>query len=198
VTEHSTTRRRDAAATREALLGAARELFATRGFERTTVRDIAAAAGVNQALLFRYFGSKEELLGAVLAGRGRALLEESSAERLLGDLLRQMFAEKPTPEGGNLLMLALSGSQPGTAAELLQREVSEPYLRALASLTDAEDAELRAELVLAWTLGLALSRVVRRRGALVDSDPADIRRLVLRAASTLLERTDIPEGDAEV
>jgi AcrR family transcriptional regulator len=198
VTEHSTTRRRDAAATREALLGAARELFATRGFERTTVRDIAAAAGVNQALLFRYFGSKEELLGAVLAGRGRALLEESSAERLLGDLLRQMFAEEPTPEGGNLLMLALSGSQPGTAAELLQREVSEPYLRALASLTDAEDAELRAELVLAWTLGLALSRVVRRRGVLVDSDPADIRRLVLRAVSTLLERTDIPEGDAEV
>ncbi|WP_137812786.1 TetR/AcrR family transcriptional regulator [Gandjariella thermophila] len=194
MTERANPRRRDAAATREALLTAARELFATRGFDRTTVRDIAAAAGVNQALLFRYFGSKEELLGAALAGRGRALLEESSAERLLADLLRQMFAEEPRAAGGSLLMLALSGPQPGAAAEILSREVSDPYARALASLTDAEDAELRAELVLAWVLGLALSRVVRPEGPLVRAEPGEAIRLVLGAVSTLLERTEVPEA----
>jgi AcrR family transcriptional regulator len=192
VTEHGNPRRRDAAATREALLSAARELFSTRGFDRTTVRDIAAAAGVNQALLFRYFGSKEELLGAALAGPGRALLDESSAERLLADLLRQMFTGKPRADGGRLLMLALSGPKPGAAAEILSREVSEPYARALASLTDAENAELRAELVLAWVLGLALSRVVRPDGVLLRSDPAEVTRLVLGAVSTLLERVERP------
>jgi AcrR family transcriptional regulator len=190
VTEQASPRRRDAAATREALLAAARELFATRGFDRTTVRDIAAAAGVNQALLFRYFGSKEELLGSALAGRGRMLLDGSSAERLLADLLGQMFTGEARGDGGSLLMLALSGPQPGAAAEILSREVSEPYARALASLTDAEDADLRAELVLAWVLGLALSRVIRPDGVLTRGDPAEVTRLVLHAVSTLLERVE--------
>jgi AcrR family transcriptional regulator len=55
------------AATRSALHDAARRMFAEHGFERTTVRDIAAAAGVTERTFFRYFPAKEDLvLGEVL------------------------------------------------------------------------------------------------------------------------------------
>jgi AcrR family transcriptional regulator len=60
-------RARDAAATRKALLDAAAELFFERGFNRTTVRDIADRAGANQSLIFRYFGSKAAVFEAVAA-----------------------------------------------------------------------------------------------------------------------------------
>lgn len=68
-------RKRDATATKAALLDAAAELFADRGFDRTTVRDIAHRAGVNQALLFRYFGSKDALFEHVMARGGLAQVE---------------------------------------------------------------------------------------------------------------------------
>ena len=59
-------RRRDAAATREAILAAATRRFATQGYERAGVREIAADAGVTAALVNRYFGSKEGLFAEVI------------------------------------------------------------------------------------------------------------------------------------
>ncbi|MEV6103954.1 TetR family transcriptional regulator [Streptomyces sp. NPDC051940] len=50
------------AATRQALQQAALLLFEEHGFERTTVKDIAAAAGVTERTFFRYFPSKEDLV----------------------------------------------------------------------------------------------------------------------------------------
>ena len=51
------------------ILGKAEELFAARGYEGTTVRDIADAAGVNLAMISYYFGSKEKLLEALFKER---------------------------------------------------------------------------------------------------------------------------------
>ena len=59
-------RRRDAAATREAILEAATRRFATQGYEHAGVREIAADAGVTAALVNRYFGSKEGLFAEVI------------------------------------------------------------------------------------------------------------------------------------
>src|SRR6516165_11042415 len=59
-------RRRDAAATREAILEAATGRFAAQGYERAGVREIAADAGVTAALVNRYFGSKEGLFAEVI------------------------------------------------------------------------------------------------------------------------------------
>src|SRR3954468_14196970 len=57
----------DAAASRQALLDAAAALFDERGYERTTVREIGERAGVDAALIARYFGGKEGLYLASLA-----------------------------------------------------------------------------------------------------------------------------------
>ncbi|MFD7653224.1 TetR family transcriptional regulator [Actinosynnema sp. NPDC059797] len=182
-------RPRDAAATRAALLEAAAELFAERGFDRTTVRDIASLAGVNQALLFRYYGSKDALFAAVLASRSRELLQDSPAEHLLRNTLSRMLAEEQGP-GSHPLHAVLRSWQHDTAAEAVRRELGEEYARALASLTGAEDAELRADLVLAWLVGIGVLRTVFAKQPLAGADPARVAALVTRAASVLLERTE--------
>ncbi|MFD0331445.1 TetR family transcriptional regulator [Streptacidiphilus monticola] len=53
--------------TRERILGAARSLFAEQGFDRTSLRGVAAAAGVDVALVSHYFGSKQRLFAEAAA-----------------------------------------------------------------------------------------------------------------------------------
>lgn len=74
------------AVARDALLDAAETLFARQGFEPTTIKQIGAAAGLNPALLYYYFGNKEELYRAVLGrivgelvSRGQARLAAASS-----------------------------------------------------------------------------------------------------------------------
>ncbi|WP_410672882.1 TetR family transcriptional regulator [Amycolatopsis sp. cmx-4-68] len=181
-------RRRDSAATRRALLDAAAELFAERGFDRTTVRDIAKLAGVNQSLLFRYFGSKEALFEAVIARNGREQLATTPPARLLSASLRGMLAPEGTRNRALETYLRSSGND--SAAAAIRRELGQEYARALATLTDAPDAELRADLALAWLMGIALVREVTGKEPLASADPDDVCRLVLTATRTLLERSE--------
>jgi AcrR family transcriptional regulator len=179
-------RRRDAAATRQALLDAAAKLFAERGFDRTTVRDIAKLAGVNQSLLFRYFGSKDALFEAVIARTGREQLATTPPARLFSASLRGMLE----PEGNRTLETYLRSSGNDSAAAAIRQELGHEYARALATLTDAPDAELRADLALAWLMGIALVREVTGKEPLASADPDDVCRLVLTATKTLLERIE--------
>ena len=65
--------RGDSAVTRQAILAAARGLFAAHGVDGVSVREIAAAAGVNHALVHRYFGAKDEMVAAILHPEGEAM-----------------------------------------------------------------------------------------------------------------------------
>ncbi|WP_082573675.1 MULTISPECIES: TetR/AcrR family transcriptional regulator [unclassified Nocardioides] len=90
---------------RAATLAATRELLAERGPDRFSVRDIAARAGINHALVFRYFGSKSQVVEEMLAQEAQAVAEAVKASgavasgtsledvilRLLG-----LLAERPT------------------------------------------------------------------------------------------------------
>ncbi|MBB5890782.1 TetR family transcriptional regulator [Kutzneria kofuensis] len=183
-------RRRDASATKAALLRAAQELFTERGYERTTVRDIADRAGVNQALLFRYFGTKEDLFHAVLATQSRVLVAESPAEQVLAETLARMLNPNTDIGQESVWLAALRSSGHDSAADAIRKQLGEDYVRVLGSLTDAEDADLRVDLVLAWLVGLGMLRSVVRKEPLVSADPEDVARLVLRSVSVLLERVD--------
>lgn len=184
-------RRRDSAATRAALLAAAQELFAERGYERATVRDIAAHAGVNQALLFRYFGTKDELFRAAIAERGRRVLEEGSAEGLLGRLLARVLEPSDSAAQAHWFQAALRSSGHDEGASVIRRELGDEYVRALSSLTDGPDAELRADLLLSWLLGIGLMRLVHRREPLAHADADSVARYVLPAAQVLLADLDV-------
>ena len=181
-------RKRDAAATKAALLDAAEELFAERGFDRTTVRDIAKRAGANQALLFRYFGSKEALFGIVMARGGLAQLQATPPEQLFETTLRSLL-EPPGDDGSRRsLETYLRSTGSSGAATAMREQVGEEYARVLATLTGQPDAELRADLVLAWILGIGLVRSVTGKEPLAGADPDDVVRLIRPAVRTLLER----------
>jgi AcrR family transcriptional regulator len=190
VVDEEVGRRRDATATKAALLSAARELFIERGFDHTTVRDIAALAGANQALLFRYFGSKEALFRAAMTNQGHQLLAETPPEQLVGRVLARMLAPDAPPAKDNPLYALLRSSAHEHTAAVFRDDLGARYRRVLASLTDADDAETRADLVLAWLLGIGLLRSVLDQHQFADADPARITEHVLRAVGTLLERSD--------
>jgi AcrR family transcriptional regulator len=179
------------AATRRALLDAARELFAADGYERTTVRAVAERAGVNQALLFRHFGSKDALFAEAVTEPATALLHAGPPGELLGRVLAAMLADDR--DAGLLLAALRSGSG---LAEAVGAEVGGGYERAFAALaatSDPDDAALRADLLLAWLLGLALARGVVRTPALAAADPAAVCAHMTRAARELLGPAVAPE-----
>lgn len=69
---------------RRQLIDVAIELFAKTGFEGTTTREIAKAAEVNEAIIFRHFETKEGLYAAILDQRARETLSEEAFEALRG------------------------------------------------------------------------------------------------------------------
>lgn len=131
----STTRTRDRVGTEARILAAARQLFAREGYDRVTVRAIAAAAAANPALISRYFGSKQQLFGAVIAEafRSRRLLDGPVAE------LPRRLAE-----------FCLGDRSAGDRAlvEALNRSAAVPELRAaIAERMDGQFVQPLAELL---------------------------------------------------
>jgi AcrR family transcriptional regulator len=185
-------RRRNSAETRRLLLEAASRRFVLQGYERTTVREIAADAGVNPALIKRYFESKEGLFEACLASRHDLLLEPAEAPgdrgRLVDTMARQLGGEfwPDTSEHPLLLFLRDSGD-PRTDA--LRRRAVEEYtegvLRATGHGATGEpdpDTVLRAQLLVALAAGVAVLRAAiglePLRGATVDQLTAPLTDVV--------------------
>ncbi|MCW0216360.1 MAG: TetR family transcriptional regulator [Pseudonocardia sp.] len=183
-------RPRDSAATQASLLAAARELFATDGYDGTTVRAIAERAGVNQALLFRHFGSKGRLFAQAIAGQALDVLHDGPPGEVLPRTLTAMLAGDPDDTSGSTLFLAALRSQGNTeAARTVRAQLREAYGGTLAAMVDTEDpadAELRADLALAWLLGIALLRRVIHSDALVAAEPETVIAHVVRATDALL------------
>ena len=115
--------------TRERILDAAERLFSERGFDGTSIRDVTADAGVNLAAVHYHFGSKEDLLRAVL---DRVVLP-TNEERLR--LMQEAFAQPGGPPIGDLLkafilpelrMARELGERGPTITRLIGRMFSEP------------------------------------------------------------------------
>ena len=104
---------------RHDILLAAMELFAKKGFRGTTTRDLAAAAGVNEAIIFRHFTNKEELYSAILehkAGENRdAKIEElerlasTGNDEMFFQALGRAFMEKHETDMTFMRLLLFSG-----------------------------------------------------------------------------------------
>ncbi|GGU61283.1 TetR family transcriptional regulator [Streptomyces albospinus] len=186
--------RRDAQATRRLLLDAASDLFAERGYERATVRDIASRAGVNQALLFRYFGSKKALFGEVMARGGHEQLRTTPAERLFEVALRGMLGEGRGPGADRSLEVCLRSIGGSDEISEALKGLGDEYADVLATLSKADNGDLRGDLALSWLLGIGLMRVVVGKEPLAGADPDTVCRLVVGALGTLLE--GLPADDA--
>jgi AcrR family transcriptional regulator len=158
-------RRRDAAATRQALLEAGRRRFVRLGYDRTTLRDVAADVGVNLALIKRYFDSKEGLFKAALAAtprigggpgefpRDRAALAEALSHQLSAGAWPE-FGEHPV-----LMLLRVTGDE---RVDSLRREALAEFSRQVFEVSgqdgSRDDDLLRAQLLVALGVGIAVVR----------------------------------------
>lgn len=159
--------RRDAAATREALLQAARSRFTRLGYDSTTLRDVAADVGVNLALIKRYFDSKEGLFKAALASTPRFLGREGEMptdRAALAEALSRQLSAGAWPEFGEhpvLMLLRVSGDE---RVDSLRRQALQEFSHQVLEASGAERGQddderlLRAELVVALGIGVAVVR----------------------------------------
>jgi AcrR family transcriptional regulator len=169
-------RRHDAQATRCALLDAASALFDERGYGAATVRDIGERAGVDPALIARYFGGKEGLYLAALEHGERPPLPADPAASLA-----VMLADSETRGHGPIPRAMVSSNLNDELRErvraILQRSVVEPLAGPLRE-RGAADAQLRAELLVAITAGISLTRASGTLPALADASLDDILGLL--------------------
>ena len=149
-------RRHDAPASRQALLEAAAALFDERGYDSATVRDIGDRAGVDAALIARYFGSKEGLYLASLEQEPRTPLP-TDLTRALEHILSRSERRGIGPIPLAMVSPAHSEELRGQVREIMARRLVEPFAAEL-SAHGVADAALRAEILVALAIGVSLTR----------------------------------------
>lgn len=177
-------RRPGANATREQILAAARQAFARHGYAGATIRSVAAAAGVDPALVIHFFKSKAGLFGSAMelpfvpAEVFPALVRGEPSEigeRFVRFFLRMWDAQ---PARDRFLGLVRAAVSEEAAAAALRGYVVEEVFAPLASLLRLPQPELRAALVASQLTGLAFARYVMRVEALISATTDDLAALV--------------------
>lgn len=186
------TRRRNAANSRLALLTAARELFAERGFDRTTTRDIGDRAGLDPTLITRYFGSKAALYLAALRA-DFADEEPGDLPDLLTDDRMTGLLDRAGQRGITPIYEAALRRQPDSevqaeARRVLTARLVEPLRRTVSAAGRAEEAELRAELITAAFVGVSVGRQSGAFPALAEASTEHVAQLLIQALRTLVDR----------
>ncbi len=176
---------------RDRLLEAARARFASDGFDRASLRAIAADAGVDASLVRHYFGDKNGLLVATmqlpvdpteLLRTVIAAGPDGLGPRLVGAFLGAWDVHHEVFSGLIRTTIATSDAAP-PALEVLRNVV----LGSLIEVLDGPDSELRANLVVSQILGMALLRYVLRIPPLADAPAEQLVQLygpVLQALIT--------------
>jgi AcrR family transcriptional regulator len=177
---------RNAGASKAALLAAARELFGQGGFEGTTIRQIGERAGVDHALIARYFGSKADLYIAALVAEANGDQPPAAFEGLR-DMAEGMIARLDA-NGLGPVMQALIRSDTSleirqAAHEHMARRLVGP-IRADASRRDVEEAQLRAEVLASALIGVSLGRAL----GWFDALAAVPREQLVEMVTALLDR----------
>nr|WP_240723259.1 TetR family transcriptional regulator [Haloactinopolyspora alba] len=178
-------RRRGAPDTKGEILAAARVEFGEKGYDRASVRGIAARAGVDAALVHHYFGTKEKLflaaleipfdpeaIAARIADGGLSGLGERAARTFLsvwGD------PDKRAP----LLTLLRSAMSNEAAATMLREFATRMILgRVLAAFDGLPDARLRVEAMVSHLFGLVITRYVLQLEPIASTSDEDVIALV--------------------
>ncbi|MER6346099.1 TetR/AcrR family transcriptional regulator [Streptomyces sp. NPDC001595] len=163
--------------TRDRILGAAREEFSERGYEKTSVRGIAKAADVDPALVHHYFGTKEQVFQAAVetvfapALRAPDVIFEGPDDEVGERFARFLFGVWENPVTRTPLLAVLrSAVNNEVAAAVFRRLVSHQLLRRVAARLGLPDAELRAELAAAQLVGVAMLRYVIKLEPLASTD----------------------------
>ncbi|MFG2599316.1 TetR family transcriptional regulator [Streptomyces sp. NPDC048462] len=170
--------------TRTRILAAARTEFSERGYDKTSVRGIAKAAGVDAALVHHYFGTKDEVFAAAIEVSFEPALVIpdilGSSPEGLGERLARYFIgvwENPVSRAP-LLAVMRSAMTHEAAAKVLRVFLLRRLLDRIADQLDVPDATFRAELAASHMVGIAVLRYVIQAEPLASADPEKIIAMV--------------------
>ncbi|MEV4347011.1 TetR/AcrR family transcriptional regulator [Actinoplanes sp. NPDC049596] len=178
--------------TRAAILRAARERFAADGYERATIRAIAADAAIDPSMVMRYYGNKERLFAAAAEFDLRlpdlsATPAGQAAAVLVGHFLERW-------EGDETLMALLRAGVTNPAAAERMREIFAAQLMPVAERLSPDQPQTRAGLVASQILGLALCRYVLKLPPMAALDRAELIAWVNPAVEHYLLGTPVGGG----
>jgi AcrR family transcriptional regulator len=191
------------AGTRRAILDAARSAFAARGYEQTTIRAVAAAAGIDASMVMRYFGSKAGLFAAAATADLQVPdLRAVPAERW-GEVLVRYLVERWEDNSRDdelILLLRTAVTSEAVAAQLqevLSRLLTEPIAELYGTVVDGPAGDggtgdgrpaERAAFIAAQLLGLALCRYILRQEPLASLPAAEVVAAVAPSVQRYLTR----------
>lgn len=168
----------------DAVLDAARVAFRSRGYVRTTMKGVAAAAGVAPEVMSNYYNSKDQLFQAVirlpLDPLGSIPTLVAPGIDGLGERLTRVTLETfQDPEAReDLLALARAGVSSGKAVAGLRATIEEGIVDRLAGVIGVPDARLRANLITSYLIGIAIGRYVVRMEPLASLSDDEVVKLV--------------------
>ena len=157
------------------ILDAATQVFLTAGYDRTTIRAVASAAGVDAGLVMHYFGSKQELYRRVIDAAPVPEISGTPAEateQILAALASRL-ANEPVASLAILRSMLTNPEAAGAASAGIAR-----YEAQIARAIPAGDADLRAAIIGAVTLGIMVSRHLIKSDELATADPARVIELL--------------------
>jgi AcrR family transcriptional regulator len=172
--QDETPRRSDA--TRAAIVDAARHRFATDGFQKATIRAIAADADIDPSMVMRYYGNKDGLFAAAIdVHLGLVDVDSLEPDRLGEALLRHGLTIWEQPPTSEILLTLLRSSITDERAiakfqEVFARQVMPVVLR----VGDPDDAPRRAGLMATQVLGVAFTRYVLKLPPVVAMSPDEL------------------------
>ncbi|MFJ6150328.1 TetR/AcrR family transcriptional regulator [Micromonospora profundi] len=160
--------------TRASILRAARERFAADGYERATIRAIAADAKIDPSMVMRYYGSKEGLFAAAAEFDLRLPDLTAVPAGQLGETLVRHFLTRWEGDETLVALLRAASTNPG-AAERMRGIFADQLTTAVATFgTDPATTARRAGLVASQILGLAFTRYIVRLPPMVDLAPEEL------------------------
>jgi len=175
---------RDGASTRTAILKAASEEFAERGYEAASLRAIARRAGVDSALVHHYFDDKADLFASSLEAPLRpdrliASVLAGPRDDVGATIVRLLLLSLEDPKAQarvvTILRTALS-SAPGS--RMLKEFLSREIFSRLATASAAEDADLRANLAASQIVGLMMTRFVLKLDHVADASVDELAQRI--------------------
>ncbi|MCL2780478.1 MAG: TetR family transcriptional regulator [Actinomycetia bacterium] len=148
---------RASALTRQVIARAARELFERDGYAATSVRAIAANAGIDPALVIRYFGSKERLFIEVMTIAGQPGRDIEGPLDALGARLASFVLNPGYVSVRRSYAALVRASDSSAVRKSLSEAAAELFVNRLADRLPGRDAALRAQLISAQLGGVMLS-----------------------------------------
>jgi AcrR family transcriptional regulator len=180
--------------TRQAILDAARARFAKDGYALTTIRGIAADAGVDAALVMQFFGSKDELFAAVMSITPHAVSRIASAfggpVDSLGERLTRAYLEvwEGEPQDSEALLAALRRAIASEQAAAQLREFVQARLMESISPQLGGDPDMLARLALASSMliGVIVGRRIVQIPSLAREDADSLIARLAPAVQVIL------------